>query len=152
MSTTYNFWVFLHIAGVLGFLAGNGVSWVAALRLRRERNPERLRALLDLAMAGRRLADPFGGLLLLGGIVAGFQGSYWSQGWIGTALLLVIVITGFGSVLIPRHVRAVRAALDGGQASAGLDTLLASNRPVVVTAVQAAGIAIILYLMVFKPF
>ena len=152
MSTTYNFWVFLHIAGVLGFLAGHGSVWVASMRLRRERDPDRVRALLDLIGAASPITNGFLGLLLLGGIVAGVQGSWWSQGWIGLALILVIAVTAFGSIVLPRHLRAVRAALDGGQAGAGLAGLLASSRPMLVSTVELVVIAIILYLMVYKPF
>jgi Predicted integral membrane protein (DUF2269) len=152
VSTTYNFWVFLHIAGVLGFLAGHGVGWVASARLRSERNPERLRTLLDLTDVSFRLADAFLGLLLLGGIVAGFQGSWWSQGWIGLALFLVVAVTAVRSILLPRHLRAVRAALDGGQAGASLDGLLASGRPMLINGAEIVVVVIILYLMVYKPF
>jgi hypothetical protein len=151
VSTTYNFWVYLHIAGVLGFLAAHGAGWLAASRLRRERNPERVRALLDLSMGASPLANGFLGLLLLGGIVAGFQGSWWSQGWIGLAFLIVLAVTAFGSVVLPRHLRSVRAALDGGESGA-LEALLGSGRPMLVTTVEVVAFAIVLYLMVYKPF
>jgi hypothetical protein len=156
VSTTYDFWVFLHIAGVLGFLAGHGAVWVASLRLRRERDPDRVRAVLDLIGAASPITNGFLGLLLLGGIGAGVQGNVWSQGWIGLALVLVLAVTAFGSIVLPRHLRAVRAALDGGrpgaQTGASLDGLLASSRPMLVSTVEAVVIVIILYLMVFKPF
>jgi uncharacterized membrane protein len=152
VSTTYNFWVFLHIAGVLGFIGGHGVGWVASSRLRTERNPERLRTLLDLTGVSFRLADAFLGLLLLGGIVAGFQGSWWSQGWIGLSLLLVVAVTAVRSIVLPRHLRAVRAALDGGQSGASLEGLLASGRPMLINGAEIAVVVIVLYLMVYKPF
>jgi hypothetical protein len=152
VSTTYDFWVFLHIVGVLGFVAAHGVGWFATSRLRGERDPQRLRALLDLARAAGPMTNGFLGLLMLGGIAAGFQGRLWGEGWIGTAFLLLIAITAFGSIVLPRHLRAVRAALDGGQSGAGLEALLASNRPMLVNTVEVVGVAVIVFLMVYKPF
>jgi Predicted integral membrane protein (DUF2269) len=151
VSTTYRFWVFVHIVGAFAFIAAKGAGWAVTWRLRGQRDPERLRGLLDLAARSRRLAEGFLGLLLLGGIVAGFQGSYWSEVWIGLALLLIVAVSGFGSMLMPRHMRALSAALDGGK-SAELDTLLASGRPTLVATVEIVVVLIILILMVFKPF
>jgi hypothetical protein len=150
VSTTYNFWVFVHIVGAFAFVASKGVGWAVSWRLRTQRDPERLRGLLELGARSMRLAQGFLGLLLLGGIVAGFQGSWWSQAWIGTALLLIVAVTGFGSVLLPKHMRAVGAALDGGK-SDDLGTLLASGRPTLVATVEMVTIAVIIFLMVFKP-
>jgi hypothetical protein len=150
VSTTYNFWVFVHIVGAFAFVAAKGVGWAVSWRLRGQRDPERLRGLLDLGARSMRLAQGFLGLLLLGGIVAGFQRDYWSQAWIGLALLLIVAVTGFGSMVLPKHMRAIGAAL-GDNKSDELDTLLASGRPTMVATVEMATVAIIIFLMVFKP-
>ena len=41
----------IHILGALGFMLAHGVAAVAAFRLRREREAERIRAILDLSAA-----------------------------------------------------------------------------------------------------
>ena len=45
----YQWWVFIHIVGVLGFLLAHGVSVAVLFALRRERDPGRIRALLALS-------------------------------------------------------------------------------------------------------
>ena len=51
------FWVFIHLVGVLGFLAAHGTSTAVALRLRRQRDREQVRALLDLSRSMRPVND-----------------------------------------------------------------------------------------------
>ena len=67
----------------------------ASLRLRSERNLERIRALLDLSSASLGLM--YGSLLLIlgTGIWAGFRGRWWDMGWIwpGLGLLIFIILT-----------------------------------------------------------
>jgi hypothetical protein len=43
----YRFWLFVHIAGLLGFVGAHGVSAAVGLGLRRERDTERIRAMLE---------------------------------------------------------------------------------------------------------
>jgi hypothetical protein len=45
----YQWMVFLHIAGVFAFLVAHGVSVGVAFRVRLERDPKRIMALLDLS-------------------------------------------------------------------------------------------------------
>jgi len=68
----YNWWVFIHIVGVLGFVLAHGVSTWVALAVRREREPERLRTLLDLSASAAMAFYVSTFLLLLGGVAAGF--------------------------------------------------------------------------------
>ncbi|HEY3211404.1 MAG TPA: hypothetical protein VGL18_16745 [Actinomycetota bacterium] len=44
----YQFWVFVHLIGVFGFLLAHGVSAAVGMSLRRERDPQGVRALLEL--------------------------------------------------------------------------------------------------------
>jgi hypothetical protein len=52
-----NAWLYVHLAGVFGFLAAHGVSAGVGLKLRRERDPVRARALLDLSASALNLAN-----------------------------------------------------------------------------------------------
>src|SRR6476620_211208 len=94
----YGYIVFLHIAGVFLFLLGHGGSANVAFQLRRERNPDRIRALLDLSVWS--YIGTYAGLLLLllTGIIAGFMGSYWGRGWIWAAIVLFVVLFAFMGV------------------------------------------------------
>ena len=49
MTDLHTWIVFIHVAGVLGFLTAHGVSAGVALRLRGERDPAAVRTLVDLS-------------------------------------------------------------------------------------------------------
>jgi len=145
------FWVFVHVAGVLGFLAAHGTSTAVALRLRRERDRVRVQALLDLSRSTRKVNDVSLLLLLGGGIAAGVAGHLWGEGWLWTALILLV---GLSAVTVPpivRHYRRVRVAVHG-DSDRELETLLSSPMPVAAAGAGTAVILFILYLMIYQPF
>ena len=162
----YQFWVFVHLVGVFGFLLAHGVSAAVALSLRRERDPQRVRALLELS------SWSLGGfyvsilVLLAGGVTAGFLGQWWGQGWIWAALGVLVAMMGAMYALASPYYRRVREALGVARTgrrradapaetltlAADLDPLLRSSRPLLIVAVGIGGLLVILWLMVFKPF
>ena len=73
----YPWIVLLHVLGAFGFVFAHGASAFAAFRIRSERDPARVAALLD--MSGTSLGLMYVSLLILliGGIAAGFVGSWW---------------------------------------------------------------------------
>lgn len=161
----YRWWVFLHVVGGFGFFMAHGASAMAAIRLRHERSPERVRALLDLSSAS--LGAMYGSLLLLlaGGIVSGFLGRWWGEGWIWTAIGVLVVIMGAMYGLASSYYNLVREAagiqtyaqkkkgIEPGSADPDrLASLLASSRPLVILAVGMVGLLVILWLMILKPF
>ena len=70
----YQWVVFLHVLGVFGFLMSHGVSAAVSLKLRGERDLERVRALLQPSGLSLYASYPSLLLLLVTGIVAGFMG------------------------------------------------------------------------------
>jgi uncharacterized membrane protein len=157
-SLTYRWWVFLHILGVFGFLLGHGVSVGVAFRLRRERDPARINALLELS--GSSLTLFFFGLLVLvaAGVVAGFIGKWWSDGWIWTALAVLVATSAAMSILARpyyKRVRLVAEALASGSEAVTEDqfvSILRSPLPLMIAGLGFAALLVILWLMMFKPF
>jgi plastocyanin len=153
----YRFWVFVHILGVFGFLISHGVSMGVTFQLRKERDPRRIVALLELSAASVRGFYAALAVLLLGGVVAGFLGHWWSRAWIWSAIGLLIVVSIAMSTLASPYYRRVglvaRAMADGSTAVSAeqLDGILTSRRPLTVSAIGFAGLLAILYLMMFKP-
>jgi uncharacterized membrane protein len=150
----YLWWEFVHIVGGLGFLAAHGASAAVGLRLRHERDPSRIRALLDLSRSTRPWMYASLLVLLAAGVADGFIGRWWDQGWIWTALILLVVmlIVAF-PLAVPYYLRVRRAVAEGSAVMPEeLDALLRSPRPVVIAMVETAGIALIVWLMVLKPF
>jgi amino acid transporter len=157
--------VFLHVLGAFMFVAGHGVSMFAVFAVRKERDRARLAALLDLS--GWSLAVAGIGLLILliSGIVAGVMLGSFGRWWIWISLALLIVI---GILMTPvggSYLRGLRVAIGQPPRNAKpgdpdpvavsdseLAALQAMNRPEVLLAVGAGGFAVILYLMMFRPF
>jgi hypothetical protein len=154
----YQWWVFLHIAGVFAFLVAHGVSVGVAFRLRRERDPRRIMALLDLSSWSTSLMYIGILLLLTGGIVAGFVGDWWGSGWIwvslGTLIAVIVAMYVVASGYYKRLRLIVGAMADGSHAvSEGqLAGLLEGPRPWILAVIGFGGLLFILYLMLFKPF
>lgn len=157
--------VYLHVAGVFIFLLAHGGSANAALQMKRERNPDRLRALLDLSVWS--YVGMYTGLLLLliTGIVAGLMGNYWGRGWIWASIVVFVALLVFMGVYGSMFYGRVRTAVGlkpyrrtdqmplGEVASEQeLDALLNANRPLILTAIGIGGLLVILWLMMFKPF
>jgi len=98
------------------------------------------------------------------GIVLGFLGHWWSAGWIWLSIVvLVMVFVLMGKVAVP-HFRRIRTAIglafvdgawvrDAREPSPDEVTrALESGRPALVTGLAIGGWAVILWLMLFKPF
>jgi uncharacterized membrane protein len=154
----YEWLVLMHIVGVLGFMFSHGISAAMALRLRHERNPDRIRGMLQISNSS--LSMFYGSTLLLlgGGIWAGFNGHWWDEGWIWVGLgLFVANMIFMYAVPAPyyKRIREVMTIEESGSSAVGpqqVDEMLRSNLPVVVLLVGLASILFITYLMVIKPF
>ena len=97
------FWVFIHLVGVLGFLAAHGTSTAVALRLRRQRDREQVRALLDLSRSMRPVNFVSLLLLLVGGVAAAIEAHLWTQMWLDLSLGLFIALAAIGVPILVRH-------------------------------------------------
>jgi hypothetical protein len=155
----------LHVLGAFGFVLAHGASALAAVRIRSEREPSRVAALLDLSSASLGLMYISLLVLLAGGITAGFVGGFWGEAWIWVAIGLLVVVVVAMYPLGSQHYAKVRRAV--GQKAYGdpkdaplpaplvadeLAALLASPRPFVLAAFGGIGLVLVLWLMVVKPF
>jgi uncharacterized membrane protein len=154
----YEWIVLIHIVGVLGFMFSHGVSAAMALRLRHERNPDRIRVMLQISNSSLSVFYASVVLLLGGGIWAGFNRSWWGQGWIWVALGLFLANLIFMYALPAPYYKKIREVMtieessSSAVAPAQLDEMLRSNLPMIVVVVGLASILFIAYLMVIKPF
>lgn len=164
------FW--LHVGLAFAFVLAHGVSVFVSLALRRERDPVRVGALLDVSLTGVKVTSLAVILLLLTGVLAAFVGNYWGRGWIWASIGILVVLWVWMAVRGVGHFDAVREALGKpgfhsrrgkgvaeATASAGavadtaeLEALLASPRPFELTVVGLVGLAAIIWMMMAKPF
>jgi hypothetical protein len=159
--------VYTHILGAFAFAAGHGVSATMAFRLRSERDPKRIAAILDFSLwqvAPVSLMSIGFLVLFLSGVAAGFTGGYWGRLWIWVALGLLVVITALMTPLAAGHYNKVRAAIGQKPPRDKSDTpppaplpadqleqLLMASTPWILALLGGVGFATILLLMMFKP-
>jgi hypothetical protein len=163
--TPYIRWiVFLHVAGAFAFAAGHGVSMFVAFQVRRERDRERLAALLDLSGWSLALAGLGLLVLLVFGILAGIVLGEWGTAWLWASLVMFIVIAAVMTPVGSAYFTAARQAL--GQRTRGLkpsdsdpipatdaelEAILESKRPEILLALGGGGFLVILWLMMLRP-
>lgn len=161
----YRYIVYLHILGALGFMIAHGASASMAFRLRKEKDMGRIRAMLDLSGFPTMIMYISLLVLLVAGIVLGFMGRWWNRGWIWTSIGLFLTIAILMGVLGQRHYHGLRKLvglpyIEGSKehpatepASQGeIEAKINESRPIFLSMVGFGGIAIILWLMMFKPF
>jgi hypothetical protein len=147
----YLLWRLVHFAGIVVFVAGHGVSASVATRLSRERAPARLEALLALSRSTIAWSNAGLVVLVIGGVANWIRVDYSPQGWLWTAVAVLAVLAAAGVGLAAPHFRRIRAALAAGDQD-GLDAALSSPLPWAIFWIETAGTAVILWLMVYKPF
>ena len=140
----------------MGFMLAHGGTTAMTLLLKRQRDLEHMRLLLDLSRnSGRVLGVSL--LILIGsGIAAGFTGRWWGEGWIWTALVILVGVTAVMSWSSRKHYHPLRKLLEQPAlppASEGeVYAVQATLRPGLLGAVGFGGIVLIAWLMMFKPF
>jgi multisubunit Na+/H+ antiporter MnhB subunit len=163
----YPWMVYLHILAVAAFLLAHGASSVISLRLRSEPDPDLARAWLQLTASNLVFGALYASLLLLlvTGVIAGLMGHWWRHAWIWLSLFLLIAIVVAMFFIGSRYYSKLRKALgmpyfDGRREQPATDpapeaevaALLANSPAISLTVIGFGGIALILWLMMFKPF
>jgi hypothetical protein len=99
-------------------------------------------------------------LIILTGITAGFITTWWRQGWMWTALGMMIAIwifmkrvsSGYLTAVDGIAERAVKNKEDASAIETFKSELKARREPEILSAISVLGGLIILWLMMFKPF
>ena len=80
---SYGWWKFIHLAGVVGFVAAHGTSMAATVLMRRIREPQQVAGVLQLSAATVSAFYVSTLVLLIGGIGAGVRGNGSTRGGSG---------------------------------------------------------------------
>jgi hypothetical protein len=161
----YEWLIFLHVVSAFGFFLVHGATASVMFKLRTERDPDRLKALLGVRdLADRWMGLPLG-VLLLSGIAMGFLGHWWGRGWLWVSLGVLVLVGLLMSIVGRMYNMRVWEALDPqghpmdkkqadrpAASPEELAAIVAAGRPGLLTAIGATGMAVILWLMLFKPF
>ena len=156
--SSYNWWKFLHLAGVVAFVMFHGVSVVAALRVRKERDRARIATLLQFSGSSVMGMYVSLGWLIVFGVVAGVQGGYWNDGWFWIAIGLLVVAVGEMSAVARPYYQRVKEAVEvrpsgvPRRSDEELEEILNARVAIWNAVFGAAVLLVIVWLMVFKPF
>jgi hypothetical protein len=156
--SAYSWWKFLHVAGVIAFVAFHGVSMTAALRVRKERDRVRIATMLQLS--GSSVTAMYVSLLWLVvfGVVAGIQGGFWNDGWFWIAIGLLVLAVGEMSAVARPYYQRVKEAVEvrpsgvPRRSDEELEEILSSPVALWNAAFGVAVLLAITWLMIFKPF
>jgi hypothetical protein len=147
----YLFWRFVHFCGIVVFVAGHGVSAAVTLALPKERDPLRLETLLSLSRATIVWSNVGLLVLVVGGAANWIRIDYPRQGWLWAAVAVLALLAAAGVGIAAPFVRRVRAAVANDDRER-LASLQASRLPWRIFWLETLGTAVILWLMVYKPF
>ncbi|MDQ6709241.1 MAG: hypothetical protein M3Z11_01650 [Candidatus Dormibacteraeota bacterium] len=158
---SYRWLVYIHVAAVVVFLLAHGPSVGMALRLRREPTADGIRALVALSTLATQATYPSLILVIATGLIVGFAGHWWGRGWVWAAIGIVLVTSFVMAALASRYHR-LRPVRDGGGKPPGgivpssspeeVRRIAASIGAAPITLVGAVALALILWLMLLKPF
>ncbi|MBI3165894.1 MAG: hypothetical protein HYZ24_14520 [Chloroflexi bacterium] len=161
----YQLVVFLHVVFVFGYLLAHGVSAGVSFALKKERDIQKVRTMLDLSAASYPMMFNTLYAFFIFGIIAGFMGGWWRLGWIWVSILLLILIVflmmAFGGGLYgeARKAAGIRYNVKGkwfppepAKSDEEVFAILAKTNPILLTVIGYGGFAIITWLMTAKPF
>ncbi len=158
----YEWVVFVHVASVLAFMLAHGIHMTAMWAMRGEPDPERMLTFFNDVPTATVLRILLG-VVVLSGATAGFMGSWWGSGWIWTSLLLLAIISvvmwrfggGFFGLVQEAAEAAIAARTDDPSnpaPQAAYDAARRSWHTIGMSVLGLGGVAVILWLMMFKPF
>ena len=158
----YQWIVFAHVASVLAFMLAHGVHMTAMWAMRGETDPERMLTFFNFLPTARGLRVLLA-IVVLSGATAGFMGSWLASGWLWTSLALLAVIAvamwrlgGEYFSLVEEAAGAAVAARIADPSNRGPQDAYAAARrswqTPALSVIGLGGLAVILWLMMFKPF
>ena len=154
----FQLWLFVHLLGVLAFLGAHGVSMFVLFRIRKERDRGKIADLISLSGETARPMYISLAVLIAGGIGAGTTFGLFSTWWMLTALLILLVEVGVMTAIAKPYFKRITEATAMRPSGVPrisdeeLAALLGSKEPIAITVIGFAGLLVILWLMVFKPF
>lgn len=159
-------WIlFLHVLSSITFFLAHGASAATAFRIRKETDFTRIRAMLDLS-ATTFMAMIISFLVMgLSGLALPFMVKLWDKWWIWISIVLMVVVFFWMAMFNEKGFKHLRRLVGlpymiGGkefpaEPSASAEEVAAHLKKINLNTLVIVGYvipAIVLWLMVFKPF
>jgi small-conductance mechanosensitive channel len=157
--------IFLHILSALTFFMAHGTSAAMAFKVRRETDFARIRAMLDLSLSTMIIMAISFLIMGLTGLILPFLIHIWNKGYIWVSIVLMLFVfvymvmfneTSYKKlrrlVGLPYMVRNKELPAEAPASAEEVATLLNNINITGLVVVGYVIPAIVLWLMVFKPF
>ena len=157
----------IHVLAAFAFVFVHGTSGLLAIRVRGERDRERIRTMTELSGSFIGWGWITLVVLALAGVVSGIVGGWWTSGrlWIWASVVVLVVVTGLMTPIGSAYMNTVRHAVGvatfddlrkkreppAPASDEELARVLASPRPMIVAAIGLGGLAVLVWLMMLKP-
>jgi len=158
----YNWLVFLHIFFGFSLMLSHGVHAAAMLAFRNEKDPERALTFFNI-VPQIHMVRIFMVSMGLPGLIAAFITPWWLQGWIWASVVIFFIISfvmyKYGAGYFELIQGAAERLIEARKTNTDVETALekfeearTARHPITVSIIGIVGLAIILWLMRFKPF
>jgi len=148
----FNWWKFLHLFGLVGFLACHGVSMFVLYRIRNvDLDRSRITDLISFSGLTTML------VLVVGGVGAGLTIHAFGQLWLWVSIGILVLTVGLMTSVAAPYFKRITAACEvrpsgvPRKSDEELQGILSGPTTTLITAVGSIGLVSILYLMLFKP-
>jgi hypothetical protein len=157
--------VFLHVLAVITFFLAHGTSAAMAFQVRKETEFPRIRALLDLSWSTMILMGVSFLIMGLTGLILPFLIHIWNRGYIWLSIVLMLFVFIYMAMFNERHYKELRrlVGLPYMKGNKNMPAEPPSNPEAVIALIKKTSVsglvvvgfivpAIVLWLMIFKPF
>ena len=156
---------FLHVLAVLTFFLAHGTSAAMAFKIQKERDFAHIRAMLDLSWSTGILVVVSFVVMGLTGIILPFLIHIWNKGYIWASIVLMLFVFIYMAVFNETHYKQLRRLVglpymkgskqlpaEPPSSPEEVAALLSKTSPMPLVVVGYVIPAIVLWLMIFKPF
>lgn len=162
----YQIAVFLHVVFVFGYLLAHGVSASVSYAIKKERDVNRIRVLLDLSAASYpAMLWTLLAVIVFGLIAAFLNMVWWRFGWIWVSIVILVLIVVlmaiygsgvFGEIRkaagLPYMVKGKPFPAEPAKSDEEIYATAAKVNPTLLLVIGYGGFAVIAWLMRVKPF
>ena len=157
--------VFIHVLSAITFFLAHGAAAAMVFRVRSETDFTRIRAMLDLSISTVKLY--FLSFLIMGltGLIMPFMIHIWNQVWVWLSIVLILFVAIWMSLVNEKQIKQLRRLVglpymqrnkeypaEPPSSPEAVAALLKSINPIQWVLVGYGIPAVVLWLMIFKPF
>ena len=157
--------IFIHVLAAITFFLAHGASAAMIFKLRTETDFTRIRAMLDLSVSTFRVYMLSFIVMSLTGLTMPFLIHIWDKGWIWLSIVLMLFVAGYMGAFNEKTYKELRRLVglpymrgnreypaEAPASPEEVAVLLKKTNPHLITLVGYGIPAVVLWLMIFKPF